>query len=102
MTKHTPGPWRVKHRHIHAEHDSDEMGGLGWELTGPPKPIRGDFARAADARLIASAPDLLTALTEMEAAVNASVSGTRTIDVPTWTRLLAQAQTAMQKARGES
>ena len=59
---HTPGPWRVDHRHIHAERDSDEMSGLGWELTGPRKPMRGDFARAADAHLAAAAPDLLEAL----------------------------------------
>jgi hypothetical protein len=43
--------------------DQDECCGLGWEIIGPPEPqLRGQFARAADARLIAAAPDLLAAL----------------------------------------
>ena len=39
------------------------MGGLGWDIEGPPEPmLRGQFAKAADAKLAAAAPDLLEAL----------------------------------------
>lgn len=60
--KHTPGPWRVRHRHYDAGPNEDEIGGLGWELEGPPEPMRGHFALAADAHLVAAAPDLLASL----------------------------------------
>ena len=100
MTAFTPGPWRVKHRHIHAEHDSDEMGGLGWELTGPPKPMRGDFARAADARLIASAPDLLGTLQLLADIVDDCYADRATRD--DLDRAMHQARLSIKKARGES
>ena len=97
MTAFTPGPWRVKHRHIHAEHDSDEMGGLGWELTGPPKPMRGDFARAADAYLVAAAPDMYDALVD-------AVEALRTATPYTTEREWAfhAVTKALARARGES
>lgn len=60
--KHTPGPWRAVHRFIGAGPHDDEVAGLGWEVEGPPEPDgRGQFAKAADAHLIAAAPDLLAA-----------------------------------------
>lgn len=63
VVSHTPGPWKVYHRHERAGPHSDEMAGLGWELEGPPEAmLRGQFAKAADAHLIAAAPDLLAAL----------------------------------------
>ena len=61
--KHTPGPWMACHRSINAKGWEDEQSGLGWEIMGPPEPLlRGQFAKASDARLIAAAPDLLEAL----------------------------------------
>lgn len=62
QTNHTPGPWTVCHRHVDCGPDDDEMSGLGLEVDGPPVPMRGDYAFAADARLIAAAPDMLAAL----------------------------------------
>jgi hypothetical protein len=42
------------------------MGGLGWEIEGPPDAtLRGQFARAADAHLIAAAPEMYEALVEL-------------------------------------
>ena len=39
------------------------MSGLGWDIDGPLEPmLRGQFSRAADARLVASAPDMYQAL----------------------------------------
>lgn len=61
--KFTPGPWVVSHRCSGAGWHDDETFGLGWELEGPPEPmLRGMFAKAADAHLIASAPNLYAAL----------------------------------------
>jgi hypothetical protein len=66
--KHTPGPWTVHHRCRGCTEQDDEQLGLGLEVVGPePASGRGDYARAADARLIAAAPDLLEALREVEA-----------------------------------
>ena len=65
MSEHTPGPWVAKHRHSEAKATDDEIYGLGWYIEGPPEPMRGQFAKAADARLIAAAPDLLAALEEV-------------------------------------
>ena len=63
---HTPGPWRAVHRHSHGAPHDDEMAGLGWDIEGPPEPaLRGQFARAADARLAAAAPILYEALKEI-------------------------------------
>jgi hypothetical protein len=75
--KHTPGPWDAWHRHINGRLNDDEIDGLGWNIDGPPKPMRGQFSLAAyeylflickhtgDARLVAAAPDLLAAAQEM-------------------------------------
>ena len=61
--EHTPGPWTASARHSSNDGTQDEMSGLGWEIEGPPEPmLRGQFAKAADAYLIAAAPDLLEAL----------------------------------------
>lgn len=66
---HTPGPWRAEHRHSGAGATDDETGGLGWDIVGPPEPsMRGQFARAADARLVAAAPELLAACKALLAA----------------------------------
>ena len=63
MTAHTPGPWTVRHRCVDTSPYDDERCGLGLEVDGPPEPhLRGRFARAAAAHLVAAAPELLAAL----------------------------------------
>ena len=60
---HTPGPWTARPRDAFYDGSQDEVSGLGWDVDGPPKPmLRGQFSRAADARLVASAPDMYQAL----------------------------------------
>ena len=58
---HTPGPW-VPFQNVGAYSD-DYNSGLGWDIVGPKAPrLAGRFVSAADAYLVASAPDLLEAL----------------------------------------
>ena len=112
MTAHTPGPWTVHHRHVDKSPNDDESCGLGLEVDGPPEPqLRGRFARAADAHLVAAAPELLAALE----AVLLFHSG-REWDATTrreWSRLVGApdattkvlcevARSAIAKARGEA
>jgi len=59
----TPGPWRAEHRAYGCTTDDDEVSGLGLEIIGPPEPLnRGQFARGADARVIAFGRNALPAL----------------------------------------
>lgn len=59
----TPAPWMAHARHVHNDGNQDEMDGLGWDLDGPPKPLlRGQFAKAADAKLAAESRTALPAL----------------------------------------
>ena len=62
---YTPGPWKAYALDVGNDgtKDSWDLGaGLGWDIDGPPEPqLRGQFAKAADAYLIAAAPDLLEA-----------------------------------------
>lgn len=63
MAKHTPGKWKAVHRHSDGKATDDEMAGLGWDIEGPPEASnRGQFERAADAHLVAAAPDMYAAL----------------------------------------
>lgn len=63
MTGHTPAPWVAKARAVDSTGQDDYF--LGWDITGPPEAQRGQFARAADARLAAAAPELYEALKAM-------------------------------------
>ncbi len=67
---HTPGPWTVRHRCVGKSPYDDESCGLGLEVDGPPEPLRGRFARAADAHLVAAAPELLAALEQALAVID--------------------------------
>lgn len=58
----TPGPWRATHRHVYGRPHDDEIDGLGWNIHGPPQPMRGMIARAADAHAIAAVPEMVGAL----------------------------------------
>ena len=63
MTPTTPGPWHARPRNINNDLTQDAIAGLGWDVLGPPEPmLRGQFAKAADAYLVAAAPDILAAL----------------------------------------
>ena len=63
----TPGPWMAYPRNVDNDGTQDELCGLGWEIDGPPEPqLRGQFSRAADAYLIAAAPELLAACMMVE------------------------------------
>jgi predicted metal-dependent phosphoesterase TrpH len=74
----TPGPWEASHRHVHGTASDDEMAGLGWEIVGPPEPMnRGQFRRAADAALIANAPQDLADLLAERDALEAQVAALR-------------------------
>ena len=55
MSKHTPGPWTAEPNSAH---------GISFSVEGGGRLIT-RFASAADARLIAAAPDLLAALRAM-------------------------------------
>jgi hypothetical protein len=90
MSEHTPGPWIAKHRHSEAKATDDEIYGLGWYIEGPPEPMRGQFAKAADARLIAAAPQMLAAL-------EAALPGIRRASQPNVEDMIVA---AIAKARG--
>lgn len=63
MSAHTPGPWTAIRRYYRAVPHDDERSGFGWEVEGPEMPtLRGMFARAADAHLVAASPDMLDAI----------------------------------------
>jgi hypothetical protein len=69
MIGHTPGPWAIKFRNDHSAYIS-----LGDPVSGPHKQFDVQFtdlypSDVADARLIASAPDLLVALKDLAEAV---------------------------------
>ena len=64
--KHTPGPWAIRrargHVYIRAEHDA-EVARMGGENV-----LADDSSAAANARLIAAAPELLEALRDLVSA----------------------------------
>lgn len=90
---YTKRPWKAVHRHAHGGENDDEIGGLGWDIEGPPEATnRGQFARAADARLIAAAPDLLEACEAMLEDLGVTVTQPFSSQ--------GQAHNAIAKARG--
>ena len=80
MSKHTPGPWRVNP-------GAKEVRGADWNV------IVADVTDEQDARLIAAAPDLLAACSDL---VEMSDAG-----VPCPPRLVVMARAAVAKARGD-
>ena len=78
LAKATPGKWEAYPRHSQNSGDDDEESGLGWDIEGPPEPmLRGQFSKAADAKLIAAmSPEnigrLLARLKAAEAAILAN------------------------------
>ena len=65
----TPEPWVAVARHRDNDGTQDEMDGLGWDIEGPPEPMRGQFSKCADAQFAAHSPEyvaLLVAVVEAE------------------------------------
>ena len=94
---HTPGPWNACPRHVDNDGTQDEISGLGWDIEGPRQPqLRGQFAKAADAYLIAAAPDLLEAAEKAIRILNEEVGhfGVR-VNFP-------DLRNAIDKAKGEA
>ena len=109
MAEHTPGPWTVRHRCVDKSPYDDESCGLGLEVDGPPEShLRGRFARAADAHLVAAAPELLAALTYCEAVMDEAARDQMRKELTNaelgklWTDTLAATRAALAKARGEA
>lgn len=98
--EHTPGPWQAEHCHAGAKANDDELGGLGWDVVGPPEPaLRGMFARAADAHLIAAAPDLLAACMAMDQELMFLAAQGRAREKPSL-EVIHQLRAAIAKAKG--
>lgn len=101
--KHTPGPWEAVTECPgrccwHIQPVGNERGGFGY--------INGPEMSEADARLVASAPDLLNLAFEFEAfaeaAMNdASEEGDETSRV-TWERRMLNARAAIARATGKA
>ena len=98
----TPGPWVARHRHVNATGVEDEMDGLGWEVDGPPDAIRGTYAKAADAKLIAAAPDLMEALELIALQKHPVVLQDQVNWQDVANTFVGIARAAIEKARGEA
>ena len=67
----TPEPWVAVARHGDNDGTQDEMSGLGWDIEGPPEPMRGQFSRCADAQFAAHSPEYVRLLlAALEAALH--------------------------------
>ncbi len=58
----TPELWVAVARHSGNDGTQDEMSGLGWDIEGPPEPMRGQFSRCADAQFAAHSPEYVALL----------------------------------------
>ncbi len=58
----TPEPWVAVARHSDNDGTQDEMDGLGWDIEGPPEPMRGQFSRCADAQFMAHSKEYVRLL----------------------------------------
>ena len=58
----TPELWVAVARHSGNDGTQDEMDGLGWDIEGPPEPLRGQFSRCADAQFVAHSPEYVALL----------------------------------------
>lgn len=96
--KHTPGPWVVTRvtkpvRHWTVEIPGDHPFAIGRD--GGPDDVHEQDA--ANARLIAAAPDMLEALKEVEREMDAVIHGTVTLDAETLWDVVSR---AIAKAEG--
>lgn len=92
--KHTPGPWVS-----HAEVAGVIYGQDGHQVCTTPRTTRRETERDANARLIAAAPELLSALRELVEAVAPAVGG---LTLEDWAiEPVAAADAAIAKATGQ-
>ena len=80
LDRATPSPWTVYHRDMRGNPETDEMSsGLGLEIKGPPEPaLRGQFAKAADAQVMARSREAMPALIAERATLLAALDKTVT------------------------
>lgn len=99
MSKHTSGPWRVKTSGSEDDFVTRSVHGArspgGDEVAFVTTGSYNDDVEAANARLIAAAPELLAALSELVACVKGGGS-----DADTW-QALRDADAAIAKAEGK-
>lgn len=76
MTKHTPGPWKVKH----------------WYIIGPNGEVDSDFNKA-NAQLIAAAPELYEACKKL-------LKAGESMDADQWYEAKVLGKQALAKAQG--
>jgi hypothetical protein len=102
MTKHTPGPWtQPETKRTHNRWFVEGGGRLVAAASGPQFAIPADEADA-NARLIASAPELLAAVNRLLNTMNhVYVSQPTHEDLPAWAEAQQQARAAIAKATGD-
>ena len=94
MRGHTPGPWA-----LHDEVAGVVYGPDGHQVCTTPRTTRREVERAANARLIAAAPEMLAALLKLVEAVDPAVGG---LTLEDWaTEPVADARAAIARATGE-
>jgi hypothetical protein len=94
MNKHTPAPWVIAHgRCIYGSGD------LVKPFVASVEDDHNDSETAANARLIAAAPDLLEALCEMLGAAEIDCMDDKS---NVWRGLMINARAAIAKATGEA
>ena len=94
MRGHTPGPWA-----LHDEVAGVIYGPDGHQVCTTPRTTRREVERAANARLIAAAPEMLAALLKLVEAVDPAVGG---LTLEDWaTEPVADARAAIARATGE-
>ena len=100
MHKHTPGPWAIDHArgrtYILAEHRAQVA------LVGSENMLADDSSAAANAALIASAPDLLQALHAVSADLLDLLSQRMSPEMAQALPSLDEARAAIAKATGEA
>lgn len=100
MSKHTPGPWVLDDFEVSTERDPANLIAHVYACDRPENPDNEwdvGIETAANAKLIAAAPDLLEALEQIMVLVDASGSTPR----PSVAKIIVAARAAIAKARGE-
>ncbi len=104
-SKHTPGEWLLVDHTVYALNDQGEnrftaLVQGGWVHRGSFSSERtSEDEKSANARLIASAPDLRAALVNLMTLVSPMVRGNKEFSV-TWRKYEREARAAIAKAEG--
>ena len=93
MAEHTPGPWKILDElYVTTSRPDDDMGLYVGQAYGPSTP-----EAAANARMIAAAPDMLEALENLEHQLQAEFG----FCLRNSNNAVQQARNAIAKAKGE-